>query len=53
MTREESKAETPSPVIYGLGKLGVELMAPALGAYFIFYYVDVLGLTGRERRSGS
>jgi GPH family glycoside/pentoside/hexuronide:cation symporter len=33
-----------SPVMFGLGRMGLDLMLPAFAAYFTFYYVDVLGL---------
>lgn len=33
-----------SPVVYGLGNMGLQLLLPAFAAYFTFYYVDVLGL---------
>ncbi len=33
-----------SPVAYGLGTLGLESAGKAVGAYYLFFYVDVLGL---------
>jgi GPH family glycoside/pentoside/hexuronide:cation symporter len=33
-----------SPIVYGLGTLGLSAVAHAFGGYYMFYYVDVLGL---------
>lgn len=33
-----------SPVVYGVGFLGLSSIAQALAGYFLFFYVDVLGL---------
>jgi GPH family glycoside/pentoside/hexuronide:cation symporter len=33
-----------SPAVYGLGTLGLSCAGHAFGAYYLFYYVDVLGL---------
>jgi len=34
-----------SPIVYGLGTMGITLTAQAFSGYYLFYYVDVLGLT--------
>ena len=43
---DQSESTTPrnSPLIYGLGTLGLSAIAHAFGGYYTFYYVDVLGL---------
>jgi len=37
-------ASRNSPIIYGLGTLGLSAIWHAFGGYYMFYYVDVLGL---------
>ncbi len=34
-----------SPTVYGLGTLGLSAIGHAFSGYYMFYYVDVLGLT--------
>ena len=33
-----------SPIVYGLGTLGLSAIGHAFGGYYMFYYVDALGL---------
>lgn len=40
----ESAPLDNSPVVYGLGFFGLSLTSQALAGYFLFFYVDVLGL---------
>ena len=40
----ESAARGNSPVAYGLGNFGLSSMAQALAGFYLFFYVDVLGL---------
>lgn len=42
----QSKPISPknSPVVYGLGTLGLSSIGHAFGGYYLFFYVDVLGL---------
>ena len=39
-----SAARYNSPVVYGVGFFGLSSIAQALAGYFLFFYVDVLGL---------
>ena len=43
---EQSESAIPknSPFIYGLGTLSLSAIGQAFGGYYMFYYVDVLGL---------
>jgi GPH family glycoside/pentoside/hexuronide:cation symporter len=41
---ESTIAKKNSPIIYGLGTLGLSAIGHAFGGYYLFYYVDVLGL---------
>jgi GPH family glycoside/pentoside/hexuronide:cation symporter len=41
----ESAANENSPVVYGLGAFGLTSTAQALAGFYLFFYVDVLGLT--------
>ena len=44
--RSQPKPTTKnSPIAYGLGTLGLSAIGHAFGGYYMFYYVDVLGLT--------
>ncbi|MCP4363486.1 MAG: MFS transporter, partial [Chloroflexi bacterium] len=43
----EAQPVTPknSPVVYGLGAFGLSGITQALAGFYLFFYVDVLGLT--------
>jgi GPH family glycoside/pentoside/hexuronide:cation symporter len=43
---EQSPSTIPknSPTVYGMGAMGIALLAQAFSGYYMFYYVDVLGL---------
>jgi GPH family glycoside/pentoside/hexuronide:cation symporter len=41
---ESTPARRNSPIVYGLGTLGLSAIGHAFGGYYMFYYVDVLGL---------
>jgi hypothetical protein len=40
----ESAARENSPVVYGLGLFGLTSTTQALAGFYLFFYVDVLGL---------
>lgn len=40
-----SAATANSPVVYGIGAFGLSSITQAVAGYFLFFYVDVLGLT--------
>jgi GPH family glycoside/pentoside/hexuronide:cation symporter len=42
--RSEPAARVNSPVVYGLGFFGLTSTTQALAGFFLFFYVDVLGL---------
>jgi hypothetical protein len=44
LSRPEPLSRKNSPVAYGLGTLGLSTIGHAFGGYYMFYYVDVLGL---------
>lgn len=44
LSRPERVVSKNSPIAYGLGTLGIESMATVFGAFYLFFYVDVLGL---------
>ena len=40
----EASLRKPSPIVYGLGTLGISIGVETFGAFAYFYYVDYLGL---------
>lgn len=44
LDRPRSTGRDNSPVVYGLGSFGLLSIVQALAGYFLFFYVDVLGL---------
>ena len=44
LSQSELTAPKNSPIVYGLGTLGLTSTAQAFSGYYLFFYVDVLGL---------
>lgn len=44
MDQPEPAARENSPVVYGLGAFGLSSLSQALAGFYLFFYVDVLGL---------
>ena len=44
LTQSKSAAKANSPVAYGLGSFGLESTYKVLVGFYMFYYIDVLGL---------
>ena len=44
LSRSEPLARSNSPIAYGLGSFGLESAYKVFWGFYLFYYVDVLGL---------